>query len=395
MSKLRERLLLGALAASLAGVVFGTYQVVTHWHPRTGESASPLPTSLAQVSNAQANVDPGVPLRRPAPNFTLTNQFGQTVSLKQFRGKVVILAFIDSKGTTVDPLTAVVLRNVLHDLASYRSQVQVVAVNANPVATGVQDVYAWSQSHSMLHHWQYVTGPAAVLKKVWSSYYVSTQVIHKDLVQHTPVVMVITPQGQEHWLYLNASSGSQPVLSTEVHHLMTHIAPLLPGHPSLSHFPAARELTYLAGTLGPAQNAHPFSASAVQPGGHITSIHVGYGRQPVLLDFFATWCPDCQEEIPPLKAYSRYASAHHLPGVVGVDLRLSQSSTAQVIHYAEAKQIPYPIALDSTGSISDAYGVSGLPTEVLVSAQGSILWYHQGLIPESALMQAVHQHLAS
>jgi len=43
------------------------------------------------------NVDIGAPLgSRPAPNFTLLNQFGQPMSLSQFRGKVVLLSFDDA-----------------------------------------------------------------------------------------------------------------------------------------------------------------------------------------------------------------------------------------------------------------------------------------------------------
>ncbi|MBV8218980.1 MAG: hypothetical protein JO325_10990, partial [Solirubrobacterales bacterium] len=49
-----------------------------------------------QTSSATAPftlaLDPGTPLSGPAPGFTLTDQFGATVSLRSFRGRVVILA---------------------------------------------------------------------------------------------------------------------------------------------------------------------------------------------------------------------------------------------------------------------------------------------------------------
>ncbi len=391
MAKFRNLMILGTLTALLVGIVLGTYHLVSRWHPT---ASSPL-TSVKKVSSVAANVDPGVTLHRPAPNFTLTNQFNQTVSLKQFRGKVVVLTFIDSKCTTVCPLTTVVLKNLQHDLGSYKKNLQLVAVNANPVATSVKDVYAWSKSHGMLNQWQYVTGSASALKKVWSSYYVATQVIKGDLVQHIPAVVVISPSGQERWLYINAAVGNQPVLSAEVHNLLTHLTPLLPGKPPLSKFPAARELTYLAGNLGPTRHQHPFTAKAILPGGHLASLKIGQGGKPTLLDFFTTWCPDCQEEIPALKSYNGYAKTHHLPTVVGVDLRLSETSTAHVVHYVASTHIPYPVALDTSGNISDAYGVVGLPTEVLVSPTGRILWYHQGLISRSALIGTVRKKIST
>lgn len=383
--------LLGLISV-VAGGVWGADRLVTGWHPAA--IAPPTATqAVAQATAVQAEVDPGVTLHRPAPNFTLVNQDGHLTSLHQYRGKVVILSFIDSRCTTVCPLTAVVLRNVRHDLGAYRRDVQLVAVNANPVATSVADVRQWSAQHHMQHQWQFLTGSAAALKAVWAHYYVSSQVLQGGVVQHIPAVIVIGPHGHERWLYLNASAGSAPVLSAQVHHLMVHIAPLLPGHPTLRQFPRARELTYLAGALGPTGSGHPFQAPAIQPTGRLSTLAVGHGAHPVLLDFFATWCPDCQEEVPVLTQYQHIAIRHRLPPVVGVDLRLSESSTAHVQHYVVNTPVPYPVALDTTGAIAAAYGVSGIPTEVLVSPTGHILWYHQGLISLSALRTAVRQHV--
>lgn len=380
------------LLSVLAGGVWGADRLVTGWHPAT--VASPTATqAVAQATTAQAEVDPGVTLHRVAPNFTLVNQDGHPTSLRQYRGQVVILSFIDSRCTTVCPLTAVVLRNVRQDLGAYRRDVQLVAVNANPVATSPADVRQWSLQHHMLHQWQFLTGSAAALKAVWAQYYVSSQVLKGGVVQHIPAVIVIGPHGHERWLYLNASEGRVPVLSAQVQHLMAHIAPLLPGHPSLRAFPHARELTYLAGTLGPIGQAHPFTAPTIRPNGRLTSLAVGHGGQPTLLDFFATWCPDCQEEVPVLTQYQHTAPQHHLPPVVGVDLRLSESSTAHVQRYVRHMHLPYPVALDTTGAIAAAYGVSGIPTEVLVSPTGHILWYHQGLLSAPALLAAVRQHV--
>ena len=53
-----------------------------------------LTDSSSSASNALARnpaLDPGTPLSRPAPDLTLTDQFGRRVSLRSFRGKVVLL----------------------------------------------------------------------------------------------------------------------------------------------------------------------------------------------------------------------------------------------------------------------------------------------------------------
>ncbi len=378
-----------ALVLALAGLVLGTYRVVSGWHPTVPVSPS---TTVAQVTSTAAEVDPGATLHQKAPLFVLQNQRGETVGLRQYRGKAVVLAFINSQGTSVSPLTAVVLHNMRHDLGKYRRDVQVLAVNANPVSTSTADVQAWSVAHHMQGQWQFLTGTPSQLKIVWHDYHVTSQVLKGNLVRDIPAVVVIGPSGEERWLYLNASDGSAPVLAAEVHQLMAHIAPLLPGHPSLSAFAAARELTYLPGTLGPQGGQHAFEAPVIRPNGALATVTAGRGGRPILLDFFATWCPDCQEEIPILKRYQQYAVMHHLPQVMGVDLRLSEPTTAHVQHYVVRTRLSYPVALDMHGNIAVAYGVSGIPTEVLISPTGKILWYHQGLIAWGPLLAAVSRH---
>lgn len=134
------------------------------------------------LSAVAQNVDPGATLGgKTAPDFSLVNQFGQSVSLRDYHGKIVVLSFIDSQCDTVCPLMAVVLKNLLYDLGPYRHDVQPLAVNANPVATRVKDVYDWSASHGMLHQWQFLTGPAAQLRRVWRKYAVSSQILHDSL----------------------------------------------------------------------------------------------------------------------------------------------------------------------------------------------------------------------
>ena len=87
------------------------------------------------------NLDLGTSLgARSAPDFQLRNQFGQPMSLSQFRGKVVMLAFEDSQCTTVCPLTTQSMLQAKQLLGAAGSQVQLLGVDANPDATSVADV---------------------------------------------------------------------------------------------------------------------------------------------------------------------------------------------------------------------------------------------------------------
>src|ERR1700716_1101829 len=114
----------------------------------------------------------GFPLSgRPAPDFKLTDQFGQAVSLSSLRGHEVVLAFIDARCTTLCPLTAEIMYNARAQLkSSEASQVMLVAINANPTATGVPVVQGWSIEHGMLHQWLFLTGTAKQLQAAYHLY---------------------------------------------------------------------------------------------------------------------------------------------------------------------------------------------------------------------------------
>jgi cytochrome oxidase Cu insertion factor (SCO1/SenC/PrrC family) len=137
----------------------------------------------------------------PAPDFTLTDQFGRPVSLRQERGKVVFLAFVDSQCTTICPLTTQSLVDALQLLGPAAGQVALLGVNANPQATTVANVRAYSQAHGLLQRWDFGTGSAAQLHAVWASYHVDSQIVD-GTIDHTPALYVIDQRGNERYLYL-------------------------------------------------------------------------------------------------------------------------------------------------------------------------------------------------
>jgi len=97
------------------------------------------------------NVDIGGPLGgRPTPDFTLVNQFGQPMSLSQFRGTVVLLSFDDALCTTVCPLTTQEMLQARRLLGAAGDDVRLLGVDANPDATSTADVMAYSRAHAMV-----------------------------------------------------------------------------------------------------------------------------------------------------------------------------------------------------------------------------------------------------
>src|SRR6266498_4704126 len=80
----------------------------------------------------------GVELSGEAPDFQLTDQNGSLINLSDFRGKVVVLTFMDSKCIDTCPLTAAQLRQAYRQLdPSDANQVAFIGVNVNAVANKV------------------------------------------------------------------------------------------------------------------------------------------------------------------------------------------------------------------------------------------------------------------
>ena len=151
-----------------------------------------------------------------APDFKLTDQFGHSVTLSSLRGHEIVLAFIDSRCKTLCPLTAQIMYDARVRLgASAASRVELVAINANPTATSIAAVQAWSIAHGMLHQWVFLTGTAQQLWSVYHSYHVAVQVNSGGLVAHDAATFIIDANGRERLYFETLDSNSKSNLSDE------------------------------------------------------------------------------------------------------------------------------------------------------------------------------------
>jgi thiol-disulfide isomerase/thioredoxin len=97
----------------------------------------------------------------------------------------------------------------------------------------------------------------------------------------------------------------------------------------------------------------------------------------VLVNFWATWCPPCREEIPELIELKReFKDKMEIVGISEDD-----DPPASVIKFAHAKGMTYPIVM-ATPELIEAYGgVPALPTSFLIDTQGRVVQKHSGLYP--------------
>lgn len=151
-----------------------------------------------------------------APDFTLIDQFNQPVTLSSLRGHEVVLTFIDARCKTLCPLTAQIMYNAKVRLGAVAaSQVELVAVNANPDATSIAEVQAWSINHGMLHQWLFLTGSAQQLQAIYHLYNVYDQVDANGNATHDPITFIIDATGHERLYFETLESNKAADLNDE------------------------------------------------------------------------------------------------------------------------------------------------------------------------------------
>lgn len=87
----------------------------------------------------------------------------------------------------------------------------------------------------------------------------------------------------------------------------------------------------------------------------------------IYLNFFATWCPPCNEEAPTIDAFARTYASRGLQ-VVGVDV-LENASKAE--KFRSEHRLTYPVVVDQ-GILRDQYRVNGLPVHVFIDRRGIV-----------------------
>ena len=98
----------------------------------------------------------------------------------------------------------------------------------------------------------------------------------------------------------------------------------------------------------------------------------------VIVNFWATWCPPCREEIPELEALqNRYKDRLVIVGISMDD----QASPAEVRAFAEKAGMNYPVVMGSQTIAAEYGGVPALPTSFIVDTQGRVVQKHVGLNP--------------
>jgi len=110
-----------------------------------------------------------------------------------------------------------------------------------------------------------------------------------------------------------------------------------------------------------------------------------YRGKLVMINFWASWCPPCNSEMPDLQ---RYYEQHQDEDfiILGVNY---QDTPDKVQAFIEKYGVTFPILLDSDGRIANLFGVQGLPTSFFVDKEGNVLGYQPGPVTKEMLEDGI------
>ena len=109
--------------------------------------------------------------------------------------------------------------------------------------------------------------------------------------------------------------------------------------------------------------------------------------KPYIINFWATWCPPCQAEIPDLAAF--YAAHRETVDFYAVNL---QEEAPAVQKFLTERQAELPVVLDAKGKASTLYGVRAIPTTVVVNAEGTVIYRKTGGVTKAELEDVINKH---
>lgn len=115
-------------------------------------------------------------------------------------------------------------------------------------------------------------------------------------------------------------------------------------------------------------------------GGRLPSTR--FAGKPLVLNFWASWCEPCRQEMPDLQ---RFATGQRAVAVAGIAVN---DAPADSRAFAREAGVTFPLGIDRRAAVAADFGVTALPVTVIIDAQGRIVSTVRGPVDEADLARA-------
>ncbi len=100
------------------------------------------------------------------------------------------------------------------------------------------------------------------------------------------------------------------------------------------------------------------------------------GKKPVMLIFWASWCPNCKSEVPKVNELVKKYQSQGME-FIGINVGHNDSE-GKARRFMDKTGITYPVIFDNKGTISQQYGVQGVPTILVANKKGIVVFKNYG-----------------
>ena len=113
-----------------------------------------------------------------------------------------------------------------------------------------------------------------------------------------------------------------------------------------------------------------------------------YQGQPLVINFWATWCPYCIDELPDFEEV--YQEMKEDVAFLMVDVADGQRETVEIAsQYVEKQGFTFPVVYDTKLDALKQFGIRSFPTTVFVDKEGAIVFAKEGKLSKDALEKGI------
>ena len=141
------------------------------------------------------------------------------------------------------------------------------------------------------------------------------------------------------------------------------------------------------GDEAPAQSDDALAAMAFLTTDGSTSTLADFRGEPLVVNFFASWCAPCRAELPD---FEQVHLANDSVTFLGINHDLDEPTWRS---FVDETEITYATVFQPETEIFDALGAAGMPSTALLSPEGEVLHLHTGLMTAETLQELIDEHL--